>query len=107
MDTRALVVIVLGGIGTFLIRGCVLLVADRVGEVSESVRSALTMIPPAALAALVAPAVLRPGGGPLALLSAEALAGLVAVVVAAWTRSAAWTIAAGMTSVVAFSLLLD
>ena len=54
--------ILLAGAGTFLMRASFLLAAHRLAEVPEGVQRVLRQIPPAALAALVVPALLRPEG---------------------------------------------
>ena len=101
----AWVVIVLGGIATFAIRGSFLLVATRLAELPDATRQLLRMIPAAALAALVVPAVLRTDGE-LVLLGPRPLAGVVALGIAWWTRSVLATIAVGLGAVVGFELLL-
>jgi branched-subunit amino acid transport protein len=53
------------------------------------------MIPPAALAALVLPAFVRPGGQ-FDLTQPRLVAGLVATVVAFWTKNVLVTLAVGM-----------
>lgn len=105
LSTKAWLVIVLGGVGTYAIRASFLLVADRFGDISESVQDALRMIPPAALAALVAPALLRPEGA-LAPLGPRALAGVLALAVAWWSRSVLLTVATGLGAAVGLELLL-
>lgn len=101
----AWVVIVLGGIATFAIRGSFLLIASRLAELPATTRELLRMIPAAALAALVAPALLRTDGQ-LVLWGPRPLAGLVALGVAWWTRSVLATIVVGLVSVVGFEGVL-
>ena len=101
----AWIVIVLGGIGTFAIRGSLLLFASRLAELPDATRELLRMIPAAALAALVAPAVLR-ADGEVVLLGPRPLAALVALGIAWWTRSVFLTIAVGLVAVVALEALL-
>lgn len=105
LTTRAWLVIALAGAGTFAIRASFLLLAERFDEVPESVRDALRMIPPAALAALVAPALLRPDAA-LDPLGPRALAGVIALAVAWWTRSVLLTVAVGLVAVVGLQVLL-
>lgn len=105
MTATAWVAIVLIGIGTFAVRASFLLFADRVAAVPVAVQDALRMVPAAALAALVAPAVLRPDGewdpfGP------RAAAALIALVVAWRTRSALATIVVGLVAVVVLQAAL-
>jgi branched-subunit amino acid transport protein len=69
-------------------------------ELPGPLRSALRMIPPSALAALVAPALLRPAGT-IDLAQPYLLAGAIAAVVAWTTRSVLGTIVVGMVAVVA------
>lgn len=92
-------------VGTYLFRASFLIAADRGTKVPERWRTPLRMIPPAVLAALVAPALLRPAQvfdpfGP------RALAGLVALVVALVTRNILATIVVGLAAAVGFELLL-
>ncbi|MDP9395433.1 MAG: AzlD domain-containing protein [Actinomycetota bacterium] len=75
-------------------------------ELPPAVIEALRMIPPAAFAALVVPALLRPSGA-VELLTPESLAGVVAALVAWRTRSIAATIVAGLLAVVAIEQLLE
>lgn len=87
--------IVLAGVGTFLMRASFLLAARRMAEVPEPVRRVLRQIPPAALAALVVPAMLRPEGE-FDLWQPELAAGLLATLVGWRTRNIAATLAVGM-----------
>lgn len=90
--------IVAAGIGTFLMRASFLLVADRMAEVPEGVRRVLRQIPPAALAALVVPAFLRPDGE-LGVWQPELAAGTLAALVCWRTRSTIATLVVGMGAV--------
>ena len=104
-DVRAWIVIVVLGAGSLLLRCSFLVLAPRMQQLPADARDALRMIPAAALAALVAPALLRPDGvvepvGP------EALAGLIALVVAWRTRSVLLTIGAGMLAIVTLQHVL-
>jgi branched-subunit amino acid transport protein len=92
--SRVAVAIVLAGIGTYAMRASFLAVADRVATVPPGVQRLLRQIPPAALASIVVPALVRPDGD--LGLHAELVAGLVATAVAWKTRSAAWTLLVGM-----------
>lgn len=92
-------VIVIVAVGTFLVRA-LFLVPRRVTEPpSPAVVDGLRMIPPAAFAALVIPALLRPDG-PVDLLTPGLLAGVLAALTAWRTRNIAATIAIGLVSVV-------
>lgn len=101
----AWVVIGIVGAGTYLIRASFLLVARRMPDLPPAVRELLRMIPAAALAALVAPTLLRVDGA-LEPWNPRLLAGLVALVVAWWTRSILATIAVGLVAVVVAERLL-
>lgn len=105
LTTRAWLVILLGGLATYGIRVSFLLAARRLAEVPAWARDLLRMIPAAALAALVAPALLRPETT-LDPLGPHALAGAIALAVAWWTRSVAVTIAVGIVAVMGLDYLL-
>ncbi|MEJ7845810.1 MAG: AzlD domain-containing protein [Acidimicrobiales bacterium] len=96
--------IVLSGIGTFAMRASFLVAADRVARVPPKVQRLLRQIPPAALAALVVPALVRPEGA-VDLLHPRFAAGAVAALVAWRTRSAALTLVVGMAALVALEAL--
>lgn len=100
--SRIWTAIVLAGIGTYAMRASFLVFAHRLADVPPGVQRLLRQIPPAALAAIVAPALLRPEGQ-LDLLQARLAAGVVAAVVAWKTRNIALTLAVGM----AVLMLLD
>jgi branched-subunit amino acid transport protein len=93
--STAWIAILLAGAGTFAMRASFLAVAGRLAEVPPPVRRILRQIPPAALAALVAPALLRPGGE-LGLWQPELAAGLLAAVVSWRTRSVVATLGVGL-----------
>ncbi len=97
--------IALAGAGTYAIRVVLWLFADRAEQLPDRVRVALRMIPPAALAALVTPPLLRPGGA-LDPLSPELLAGLAAFAVAWFTKNVVATLLVGMVVVVALAQVL-
>ena len=105
MTAVALVSAVLIGVGTVLLRGSVVVLAERLGEVPPRVAQVLRMIPPASLAALVTPALLRPHGS-FGLLSPELLAGVLAVAVAWRTKNLFATIVVGLVAVVLLKLVL-
>lgn len=94
----AWVVALVGGAATFLVRALFPALAGRLTALPPPVREGLRMIPPAALSALVLPAMLRTDGA-LVLISARSLAGLAAAVVAFRTRSVLATIGVGMLAV--------
>jgi branched-subunit amino acid transport protein len=89
--------ILLAGVGTFLMRASFLLAAHRMAEVPEGVQRVLRQIPPAALAAIVVPALLRPRGQ-LDLWQPELAAGVLAALVCWRTRSVVLTLVVGMTT---------
>lgn len=99
--TSAWVVIAAAGAGTFAIRASFVVFGRRLATVPHTAREALRMIPPAALAALVAPAMLRPEEA-LDPWNPRLLAGLVALAVAARTRSILPTISVGIVAVLLF-----
>ena len=101
----AWVVIVCAGLLTFAARGSFLLVAGRLETLPESARQVLRMIPAAALAALVAPAILR-DEGTLVLFGPRVLSGVVALVVAFRFRNILLTITVGLVAMVGFTALL-
>ena len=92
---RLWLTIVLAGAGTFVARISFLGVAHRIADPPIALQRILRMIPPAALAALVLPAFVRPGGQ-FDLTQPRLVAGLVATVVAFWTNNVLVTLAVGM-----------
>ena len=97
--------ILLAGAGTYLMRASFLLAARRLADVPPGVQRVLRQIPPAALASLVVPALVRPGGE-LGLLHAELAAGAVAAVIGWRTRSTAATLLVGMGVLIALRELV-
>jgi branched-subunit amino acid transport protein len=93
--SRVWVAIVLAGIGTYLMRVSFLVFADRMAAVPPGVQRLLRQIPPAALASLVVPALLRPGGE-LGLWQPRLAAGVIAGLIAWRTRNIALTLVIGM-----------
>ena len=87
--------IVLSGAGTYAMRASFLAFAHRMATVPPALARILRQIPPAALAAIVAPALLRPEGH-LDLLQPTLLAGLVAAGVAWKTRNMGVTVVMGI-----------
>ena len=96
--------IVLSGAGTYAMRASFIAVAHRMAEVPLGVQRLLRQIPPAALASIVVPALVRPEGS-LDLLQPRLAAGLVAAAVAWRTRNVALTLVAGMVVVVVLEAL--
>ena len=96
-DTAVWVAIVLAGAGTQAIRWSFIVAVGPTAQIPDVVLRALRLIPAAVLAALVAPAFVRPGGAWVVPWQNEHLiAGLVAALVAGRTRNVLATIAAGM-----------
>lgn len=89
------VTIVLAGIGTFSMRAAFLANAHRMATLSPQLLRVLRQIPPAALAALVLPAVFLPEGT-LDLTQGRVPAAALAAVVAWRTRNVALTLVVGM-----------
>jgi branched chain amino acid efflux pump len=99
-DTARLwVTIVLAGLGTYATRLSFLGVAHRMADPPPALQRVLRMIPPAAMAALVLPAFVRPDGQ-FDLAQPEFVAGAVATLVAFATRNALITLGVGMTVVI-------
>ena len=93
--SEAWVAIVFAGIGTYAMRASFLVFAHRLADVPPTVQRLLRQIPPAALAAIVVPALLRPEGH-LDVWQPRFLAGLVAAAVAWRTRNIALTLVVGI-----------
>lgn len=93
--------ILVAGAGTFSMRAAFLVVAGRLAAVPPWAHRLLRQIPPAALASIVAPALLRPQGT-IDIASPELAAGALAAVVAWRTRNAAITLVVGMAMLVVF-----
>ena len=102
--SAAWLTIVLAGIGTISMRAVFLVNAHRLTDVPPVVQRLLRQIPPAALAAIVFPEILRPDGH-LDLWSPELAAGVVATVVFWRTKSTALTLVLGMGLLIALQHL--
>ena len=87
--------IVLAGIGTYAMRAAFLVFAHRLTDVPPNVQRLLRQIPPAALASIVVPALMRPEGH-LDLAQPRFVAGVLAALVAWRTRNIALTLAVGI-----------
>ena len=101
---RIWVAIVLSGAGTYAMRASFLAFAHRMATVPPALTRVLRQIPPAALAAIVAPALLRPDGH-LDLLQPTLLAGVVAAGVAWKTRNMGVTVVVGIALLAALQQL--
>lgn len=91
--------VLLAAVGTFAMRASFLAAAHRLGSLPPRVERLLRQIPPAALAALVVPAFIRPGDA-VDLLQPQLPAGLLAALVAWRTRNVALTLAVGLGTLV-------
>ena len=92
--------ILLAAAGTYAMRTAFLAVARRLDDVPPAVERVLRQIPPAALAAIVVPELLRPRAN-LDLWQPELAAGAVAALVIWRTRSTTLTLLTGMAVLVA------
>lgn len=102
--SRMWAAIVLSGAGTYAMRASFLAFAHRMATVPPALARILRQIPPAALAAIVVPALLRPEGR-LDLLQPTLLAGLVAAGVAWKTRNVGVTVLVGIALLTALQQL--
>ena len=102
--SRIWLAIVLAGAGTFAMRASFLAAASRLAVVPPWAERVLRQIPPAALASIVVPALLRPGGE-LGIFQPRLAAGLLAAAVAWRTRNVALTLAVGLLALVALQAL--
>jgi branched-subunit amino acid transport protein len=93
--SRVWTAIVLAGIGTYAMRASFLVFAHRLADVPPTVQRLLRQIPPAALASIVVPAVLRPEGV-IDLWQPRFAAGCLAALVAWRTRNVALTLVVGL-----------
>lgn len=93
--SRIWVAITLAGLGTYAMRASFLVFAHRLADVPPGLQRLLRQIPPAALAAIVVPALLRPEGQ-LDLSQPRFVAGVVAGLVAWRTRNIAATLVVGV-----------
>ncbi len=96
--------ILIAGVITLAMRASFLLVAHRMVRVPPRVHRVLRQIPSAALAALVAPAFVRPEGH-FDLLQAHFGAGVLAALVAWRTRSVLLTLLSGMVALLVIQAL--
>ncbi len=91
--------ILLAGVGTFAMRASFIAAADRLVDVPPWAQRILRQIPPAALAAIVLPALVRPEGE-LDVTHPRFLAGIAAALVAWRTNNVVATLIVGMGMVV-------
>ena len=97
--SRVWTAIVLSGMGTYAMRASFLAAAHRMARVPPGVDRLLRQIPPAALASLVVPALLRHDGD-LDVTHPRFLAGVLAGLVAWRTRNVAITLVVGMVALI-------
>ena len=103
MSTTWIVIIVVT-VGTLASRGSFLMVAHRGGEVSPSVERVLRMIPPAALAAIVALQLADPDGA-TGLVARLVGAGVAILITLRWANLAL-ALVGGLAAVIVVDLLL-
>ena len=101
-------VMLLGGLITFSMRfSLIYLLAEGRFEIPETIRKALHYIPPAVLSAIIFPELfLRNGTLDLSLGNTRLLAGLVAILVAWFSKNTLMTILAGMLALFLLKLFL-
>lgn len=104
MSTQVWLAIGLSGVGTYAMRASFLAYAHRLATVPPWVQRLLRQIPPAALASIVVPALVRPGGE-LGIWQPRLAAGLLAGLVAWRTRNVALTLVVGMAAVMVLDAL--
>ncbi|WP_422649585.1 AzlD domain-containing protein [Cupriavidus sp. H18C1] len=94
------------GLATYLIRLSFIAVEGKV-RLPAWFRTALQFVPAAMLSALIAPDLLmRDGQLAIGLDNARLIAGVVAILIAARTRSIGWTIAGGMATLLVLETLI-
>jgi branched-subunit amino acid transport protein len=87
------------GLITYVLRLGPLVLLERF-PLNDGLRQALRFVPAAVLSAIILPEVVQPAGFlDLSLGNERLLAGLVAIVVAWYTRNVLWTIGIGMATV--------
>jgi branched-subunit amino acid transport protein len=93
--STAWLAVIFAGIGTYAMRASFLVFAHRLDDVPPKIQRLLRQIPPAALASIVVPALLRPEGH-LDLWQPRLLAGIIAGLVAWRTKNIALTLVVGL-----------
>ena len=101
-------VMLLGGLITFSMRfSLIYLLAEGRFEIPETIRKALHYVPPAVLSAIIFPELfLRDGTLDVSLGNIRLLAGLVAILVAWFSKNTLMTILAGMLALFLLKLFL-
>jgi branched-subunit amino acid transport protein len=98
-------VMIIGGLITFGMRFSLIFLFGRF-EVPETMRRALHYVPPAVLSAIIFPEILYPAGSlDLSLGNTRLLAGIVAILVAWYTKNTLLTILAGMIALLILQFL--
>jgi branched-subunit amino acid transport protein len=84
------------GMITYAIRLSMIVMSGQI-QLSDQLQRALRYVPPAVLSAIILPEMVQPGGTlDLSLGNERLLAGLIAIVVAWFTKNMIWTVAIGM-----------
>ena len=106
MTAQVWAALVMAAVGSYLIRASFLVLARRMGDVGPVARAVLRMIPPAALAGLVVPALVAPDGD-IDLTNPRLYAGIVAAVAGWWTKQTLVTLGAGLAALVLFEAVVS
>ena len=84
------------GVITYAIRLSMIVMSGQI-QLGDHLQRALRYVPPAVLSAIILPEMVQPGGTlDLSLGNERLLAGLIAIVVAWYTKNMIWTVAVGM-----------
>lgn len=102
--STAWLTIALASLGTFVLRSSFFVVAGRLVDLPPLTQRILRQIPPAVLAALVVPSLVRPEGA-IDLWQPRLLAGVVAALVSWRTRNVGFTLVVGMAVLIAVEQL--
>jgi len=90
-----LIIIGMGAI-TYAIRLSMIVLSGQI-QLGDHLQRALRYVPPAVLSAIILPEMIQPGGTlDISLGNERLLAGLIAIVVAWYTKNMIWTVAIGM-----------
>jgi branched-subunit amino acid transport protein len=84
------------GLLTYAIRLSMIVMSGQI-QLGDHLQRALRYVPPAVLSAIILPEMVQPGGTlDLSLGNERLIAGLIAILVAWFTRNMIWTVAVGM-----------
>jgi branched-subunit amino acid transport protein len=84
------------GVITYAIRLSMIVMSGQI-QLGDHLQRALRFVPPAVLSAIILPEMVQPGGTlDVSLGNERLLAGLIAIVVAWYTKNMIWTVAIGM-----------